>query len=510
MTERSEVGKKAALGIAWTVAMGLGTRVLQMVGTLAFTHYVSTHDAGEATNAALVALNAHAFSTFGIPHYLVSRKTTPQEAWQATLILGLSGIIAFAVAIALTAPLAVFLKSPEIGLYLPLLAVATFLIRVSQVPERLLQQELKFREASRARAFGELAYTVFSLAFAVLGAGGMAIVYGNLARSVISLVALSVAMPPSVWAKPQPFDRAIVRRMLAYGLPLGVALFLTFAARNWDNFIVSALFGAAVVGAYGLAYNLADIPASQIGEQVGDVLTPSFVYLDDEGRKRGLVRATALLGLIVFPLAVGLGVTGPTLASTLLGKKWDAVGPMLIALSTLSVARPVGYTVGSYLQATQRSRVVMWLSVVRLLALLAAVYGLGLLFGPLGACAGVGVAFSLHALASIAFVARYDGLPATALLGAAARPLLACVPLVLAVLGARHGLSSLSVEARFVRLAVEIVAGGLGYLVGALLFARGLTRDLLQLVSNLRKKRGAAKAQVPPPEPPAIAPGSSA
>jgi lipopolysaccharide exporter len=510
MTERGEVGKKAALGIAWTVATGLGTRLLQMAGTLAFTHYVSTEDAGEATNAALVALSAQAFSTFGIPHYLVSRKTTRADAWHATLVLGVSGILAFAVAVMLTAPIAGYLKSPDLGRYLPLLAVSTFVVRMAQVPERLLQQELRFREASRARAYGEIAYTLASLGFAMRGAGGMAIVAGNLARSVVSMLALSVAMPPSAWAKPAPFDRAAVRDMLVYGLPLGVALCLTFVARNWDNFIVSSLFGAAVVGAYNVAYNFADIPASQIGEQVGDVLTPSFVHLDGEAQKRGLVRATALLGLIVFPLAVGLGATGPTFASTMLGKSWSGVGSMLIVLSTLSVARPIGYTVGSYLQATQRSRVVMWLSVVRVLALLAAVYGLGRLFGPLGACAGVGVAFSLHALSSIAFVSRYDGLPATALLGAAARPLLACVPLVLAVLGARYGLAALGVEARFVRLAGEIAAGGIGYLVGALLFARGLTRDLLMLVRNLRKKRGAPKAAEAPPATGTTGPGSSA
>jgi lipopolysaccharide exporter len=493
MTAAGDVRAKAVRGIAWTVATGLGTRVLQMVGTLAFTHFVHKEAVGEVANAAIVAMTAHSLTTFGIPHYLVSRKTDRAAAWHATLLLGVSGLVAFAIALLLEAPLGRLLKSPGLGSYLPLLIVSTLLSRIATVPERLLQQQLRFGEASRARAAGELAYTIASLGLAMLGAGGMAIVAGNLARSTLWLALLSASLPPAEWATPHPFDRSLVRGMLAFGLPLGVALSLTFAARNWDNFIVSGLFGTAVVGAYSLAYNLADIPASQIGEQVGDVLTPSFAHLDEAGRKAGLVRATALLGLVVFPLAVGLGVSGPTIASTLLGPDWALVGPMLSALSMLSVARPIGWTIGSYLQTTQRSRAVMWLSALRICALLAAVAGLGRAFGPMGACAGVGVAFSLHALASAAFIVWQDGIAAGALLGAAARPLLACAPLVLAVLGTRAGLSALGVSMRGVGLMAEVVAGALGYAVGAFLFAGALTRDILRLAKELRRKRSAAK-----------------
>ena len=133
-----------------------------------------------------------------------------------------------------------------------------------------------------------------------------------------------------------------MRDILSFGLPMGAALWLTFAARSADNLVVSAMFGASVVAVYNLAYNLADIPASQVGEQVGDVLVPSFVHLAADRQKAGVVRATGLLSLIVFPLAVGLGVVGPSLATTLLPATWVSLGPMLTVLSILSVVRPMG------------------------------------------------------------------------------------------------------------------------------------------------------------------------
>ena len=491
MSAASEVRGKAVRGIAWNIATGIGVRGLQMAGTLAVTYFVNKEALGEVANASVVATNAHSFSSLGVPHYLVSRNTDRAAAWHGTVLLTLSGIVALAVAVAFQGPLGAWLKSPDLGRYLPLLALSTLMSRIAVIPERLLQQQLKFRETSRARGISEMAYTVTSLGFAIAGAGGMAIVIANLARSGAQLVTLGMALSPREWLTPHPFDRRIVRDILSFGIPMGVAYWLTFAARSADNLVVSAMFGASVVAVYNLAYNLADIPAAQVGEQVGDVLVPSFIHLDDDRRKAGVVRATALLSLIVFPLAVGLGVVGPALATTLLPAAWASMGPMLTWLSVLSVVRPIGWTIGSYLQTTRRSRTVMALSAFRLAALLLAVGGLGRAFGPLGACAGVGVAFTLHMLASAAIVIYRDGISARGLMSSIARPLAACVPLAAAALGAGAGLEALGLRAPLLVLTAQIAGGVIGYLVGVGLFARGLAKDLLGLVKDLRRKKAA-------------------
>lgn len=491
MTEegRGEVRKKAVRGAAWTVSLGLGTRVLQLGGTLAITYFLSRDVVGEVSNAALFALNAHMFTTLGVPTALAVRKMDARGAFHATVLLTVSGVLGLAVALALTGPFGGLVKSPSLGKYLAPLAVATLLMRVATVPERMLQHRLRFRDASLARSAGEMAYTVVSVGAAYLGAGGWAIVAGHLARGVVALAGCSWFLHPREWAKPHPLDRGIFRDLLAFGVPLGAALWLAFAARNLDNFVVSGLFGTAVVGAYNLAYNLADIPASQVGEQIGDVLAPSFARLDGEARRIALPRATALVALVVFPLAFGLGATGPTVATTLLRPEWRSAGTMLAVLAALSVARPVAWMVGTYLQTTQRTRAVMWLSGVRLVAVLAAVAGLGVLFGPVGACLGVGVAFALHALGNVVWIVRQDGFGVRELLGGTGRVVAACVPLCAAVLGARAGVAALGVQIRGVGLAAEVVAGGLGYGAGILLFARPQASEALRLLRDLRRDR---------------------
>ena len=492
MTEeaRGEVRKKAVRGAAWTVGLGLGTRVLQMVGTLGITYFLTREVAGEVQNAALFALNAHMFTTLGVPTALAVRKNDARSAFHATVVLTVTGVLGLGVAIALAGPFSGLLKSPGLLKYLVPVALATLFMRVAAVPERMLQYRLRFRDASLSRSTGELSYAIVLVGAAFLGAGGWSIVAAHFARGLAALAAGSWFLHPREWARPQPLDRRIFRDLLAFGVPLGAALWLAFAARNLDNFVVSALFGTAVVGAYNLAYNLADIPASQVGEQIGDVLTSSFARLDGEARRAALPRSMALVALVVFPLAFGLGVTAPTVVATLLRQEWRSVGGMLAVLAALSITRPIGWIIGAFFQTTQRSRAVMWLSGLRFVAVLGSVAVLGKLFGPLGACAGVGIAFSLHALGNVVWVVREDGYGVAELLGGVGRVFAACLPLTAAVLGARAVVAQTSVlQVRGVGLAVEVVAGALAYGVGILLFARPQAREALRLTRDLRRDR---------------------
>src|SRR5581483_9410793 len=108
----------------------------------------------------------------------------------------------------------------------------------------------------------------------------------------------------------------------------------------------------------------------------------------------------------------------------------------------------------SYLQARDRPRAVMGLECFKVLALVGAIVTLGRL-GPLWTCAAVGVAFALHALASLWVVHLFDGIAFARMLARLVPPLLACVPLVGAVLGVRHGMDRLGLDGKIARLAIE-------------------------------------------------------
>ncbi len=481
---------KAAGGAAWTIATGVGSRALGLAGTLALTYFVARDELGEVSDAAVAVVLANQFSTAGVGQYYISRRTMRVDvAWHATVAHFALGVIALAAVLALGHPLAHWMKAPTLERFLPGLAFAGLLDRASYMPERVLAREMRFRIVSLCRTAGELSYTAVSVVFAALGAGGMSIVVANVVRSAVRLAAMGASVPRASWLTPSRLSMTTVREMLRFGLPMSVGNAAGFASRKVDNAIVSGLFGVDIVGAYNLAYNVADVPAAQVGEQIGDVLFPSFSNLSGPRRRAALLRSTGLLALVTFPLAVGLGAVASTTVRTLLKPEWHDVGPMLAVLSVLSVVRPVGWTISSYNLAQDRPRIDAALELFKLVALVALVLSVGRL-GPLWACAAVGVAFGLHTLASMLVVQILDGVEVTAFVARCAPPLAACLPMVGAVLLVRHVVGPLAWHVRGVELLIEIAAGAAAYVACAPFVARSTFEDMMALARQTLRRRG--------------------
>jgi PST family polysaccharide transporter len=235
------------------------------------------------------------------------------------------------------------------------------------------------------------------------------------------------------------------------------------------------------------------VPAVQVGYQIGDVLMPAFAQLDPPQRREALVRSTGLLALIIFPLALGLGAVAEDVV-TVLGAQYHDVAPMLAVLCTLAIGSPIGWTIAAYLQTLGRTRVIMVLEVVKLVVLLGTMYVLARAAGPVAACGAAGVAFALHALASLWAVHRIDQVRFGAVVVGCLRPLLACLPMVAGVLVVRRLLPRPDVVPA-VRMMVELAVGALAYVASAFAVAGDAARELLRLVADVVRRRRARGAE---------------
>lgn len=492
MAGSSALARKAVLGAVWTIATGLGSRVLGLIGTLVLTRFIAPDVYGEVSAASVVIMTAHFMSSLGTGQFIASRPNLDRQmVFNATVYFHVAGLVAIAAVYLLREPIAVHLVgAPGMLEFMPGLILAMFIDRIWYVPDRLLIREMRFRSVSLRNAAGELTYTAASVSLAVLGWGGNAIVVATLLRAVVRVVTTVPAVKLSEWLTPSPLSGEKARELFAFGIPLNFGSLANFGASKWDNLVMIRLFGEQVGGLYNLAWNLADIPASQVGERIGDVLVPSFAKLEPEQRKAALVRALTLLALLIFPLAVGLGAVAPTILNdTFFNEAWEPAGPLLAVLSALGVTRPIGWVLSSYMQVYGRTRTIMVLEWLKVAAIVGSIALLGTIGGVLWACAGVGVAFGVHALASLWVVKRADGVPYMRLLRPLVRPLLACLPMVAAVLAVRYGMQSLHGLPRGGRLGAEVVVGGLAFVAAALVIARQASRDFLQLAREAVRRR---------------------
>jgi PST family polysaccharide transporter len=468
-------------GVAWTLPTSLATRVIGLVGTLLLARWVAPDEYGVVTAASIATLTAFSVTTFGVGIYLLSnRDLSRADIFHATCWFVSTGVVALAIVWALSEPLGAWLDAPTLGRFMPVLVASVLLDRVAFVPERMLLRKLQFGRLSVARAAGELTYTAVSLALAISGHGAMSIAWGSLARAGVRSMIMVSGVGWREWLEPHRLRLATLAKVVRSGVSVSVTSIAQFLMRRWDNLLISALFGNAAMGAYNLAYNLADTPAVAVGEQMSDVVAASFPHAEPRKRQDALVRACLMISLVMFPLAFGLGAVAETAAEAFLDRKWAAVGPMLAFLAMLSAPRPMAQIVQSYFYAGQRLRVVPsleWMSLGIMMAGIATIGRLGILW----ACGAVGVAFLVRTLALLIAVHRIDGIPLRRFVVPLLRPLAACVLMVAAILVARPGLAGLG---PLIRLVVEVALGAAVYLAGARLIFRSAAVEFLGLVRS--------------------------
>jgi lipopolysaccharide exporter len=491
------VAGKAIRGIAWNLSTGLGTRIYGMIGTLALTRYVSPYEYGEVSAASICVLTATMITTFGFGQYIIAKKAPNDVTFHVSVLhIGIAPI-ALAILLAMHGWLSNLLHAPDIFRYMPGLALAAFLERIQYVPERLLSRQLRFRTIAISRAVGEIAFTTVTLLVARayhdpeggIG-GGIGVVYGNLARASLVALLMSISADRAEWLTPTRLRWDTIRDLFKYGLPIGLGGFAEFVSQRWDNLVASGMYGPEPMGAYQLAYGLAETPTGAVADQIGVVLLPSFSHLAPDERKVALARAASLMGLLVFPLAVGLGTIAPTVVRTFFPRAWIDVGIMLTVLSILSVVKPLTWTLVAYANAQQRPRVLMFMGIFKAVTLLLFVLLIGQL-GIIWLCFAVGLAFATYFVTFLWALHRSDGVPFLGYILRTMPPLAACAPMVLAIMGVRRLMTNAEFAQGKLMLVVEIAVGAVAYVISALVIANHASRDFLNLLRNaLRRKRG--------------------
>jgi len=195
------------------------------------------------------------------------------------------------------------------------------------------------------------------------------------------------------------------------------------------------------------------------------------------------------MSLVVSPLGVGLGAIAPTAAAVFFNDQWrPIVAPMLTILSVMTVFRPMPWAVISYVQAVQRTRIVMISSFLRAILVLSLVAAGGAVGGPNGACVGAGIGFALHSVATILAAGRVTPLPAGQYLSAVARSLLPCLPMFVAVVALAGGLERAGAPL-FVSLVAQIAVGAMVYVGAAFLLVRPSANELVRLGREAIRRR---------------------
>jgi PST family polysaccharide transporter len=251
--------------------------------------------------------------------------------------------------------------SPQAAPVVRLLTMVILVDGVTAVRAASLLRTFQHHRITVANLLGLFANAAVAIPLAVRGAGALSFAGGQVAGAVITggFVIWSARIP---WRF--GFDRAIARRLMGFGLPLALALGVEAVLLNVDYILVGRIMGAAALGFYLLAFNVASWAPAVLGTAIRWVSVPSFSRLsEEEGALSPAVhRSITLLVIGVLPIGFLTAVLAPTLIEFLYGTTWAPSAPVLRFLIILGVVRMLTQLAIDVLTGAGATRAALWLN----------------------------------------------------------------------------------------------------------------------------------------------------
>jgi O-antigen/teichoic acid export membrane protein len=359
---------------------------------------------------------------FGLSSAAIQRATVTEEQistlfWINLLVGTLLGFLTVAMA-----PLiAAFYHEPRLFAVTAALA-AGFIFNAAGVQHSaLLQRQMRFTTLA---IIGVLSLFV-GTALAIIGAKAG---YGYWA-----LVAMTVSLPLTAtigawlttgWIPGMPQRRTGIRSMMRFGGIVSLNSLVAYSAYNADKVLIGRFWGTDVLGIYGRAYQLTNIPTENLNSAVGEVAFSALSRLqDDPSRlKSYFLKGYSLVLAMTLPLTIACTVFANDVVSVILGPKWmDAVVIFRLLAPTIlifALINPLGWLLVS-LGLVRRS-----LNIALVFApTLIAGYLVGLPYGPKGVAFAYSAVMALWVIPFIAWCVRGTAVSFWDVLHALSRPL---------------------------------------------------------------------------------------
>lgn len=480
MTDKQKIVSAAA----WSIGAGLAGRAVGLLGTLLIARHLSPDIVAEVTVATIIALTGNWIGAWGCGQYVMVRGGEGREAiFGASLFYLIAGTLVIGLLWWASPWLARWLLAPNLADYLPGALLGIAIRRLGAIPDKLLARELRFSRIAVATGLGDVAYAVVAVwLVSTTSLGGQAMILGFIAQSCVIAGITIAGTGLRSWLGPVAVPWSRLRDIARFGAPITGEITLSEGSRYWDKPLMLRLLGPHDAGAYGMAFNLAQLPAVYVGGHIGTVMVPAIVRAEPAARAPLIVHALVVAAVLLCPMAAGLAVCAPTLVAALLPPDWALVSPLLSVLAMMMLIGPGSFILSSFLTSLGRNAVLLWIEVATMAVLVLAFVVLAR-WGVIAAAFAVGVAMLVQWVLTVQACHR-DGVRLARLWPPLARVALACVAMIAAVLALRGlvaGAWPLPLQ-----LLAEVAVGAVVYpavlawcgkgLLGGMLQAAGLGR----------------------------------
>jgi PST family polysaccharide transporter len=464
--------------LAWSAASDWGTQIFTWAATLQIMRLVAPSDYGIVAMAGILMPYMGQLTGLGFRRAVVAlRHLTEDQLAQMNTLSLLSAVTLFAFGCAIAKPFAAFFNTPALAPVFIVSCAGLIMSALVAVPTAILGKELRFRLLSILGIVGALGTALGTLVMAWLGLGYWALILGGLAASVINIVVIQRVRPTRLaWPR-----YSSLREPLRYGWQISISLIALNSYQRLDNFVAGKMLGAAALGFYGMAWELANVPIDKIASLITTVIPAYLSAVQDRPAKlrRYLRGLTEVIALGTFPGTVGLSLVAPEFVPAVFGHKWDGMIAPLQVLSFYAGFRSIMALLPKVLWSIGRTRYVMFNDLAALVLLPVAFY-IGSYRGTVGIAWAWVAAYPFVVTPLYYTTFRAIGMKTGEYLRALVPATNATIVMAVAVTAVRHVLNP--GRSLLFRLALEVASGALVYIITLWLLHRDRVLALIQIV----------------------------
>ena len=386
-----DLKRKAAHGTLISMLGQCASLVLRTGSMMVLARLLSPADFGLLGMATVCTGFVALFQDLGLSMATVQCASITHEQASILFWINLAAGVLMAALCAATAPfLTAFFHEPRL-LWMTVVIGAAFVFSGASAQHRaMLMREMRFSVLTTIDIVSLCASVALGIGMAATGQGYWALAGMAVCGPVLGALCLWVA---SGWIPGPPRRGVPVWSMLKFGGATTLDNLIVYFAYNADKVLLGRFWGAEMLGIYGRAYQLVNLPTQNLYNTVSVVAFPALSRLqnDPERLRNYFLKGYELFLSLVLPITMGCLLFAEDIIQVFLGPKWGATVPIFRLLAptifVFALIHPISWLLMAEGRAVRNLKLSLLIAPVVILGYLA-----GLSYGPNGVAAGFSIA----------------------------------------------------------------------------------------------------------------------
>ncbi len=300
--------KLAIKGAIWTIASYGSSQIIRFGSNLILTRLLLPELFGLMGLAYVFIIGINLFTDIGLGPSIIQNKRgeDPQFLNTAWTMQVIRSLFVWLCLILITWPVAKFYEEPRLMWLIPAISINTVIGGFKSTSVSILERKMSVKEVVLFELGVQIVSTTVMVVWAWFDPSILAIIAGGFTGALMELVWSHFLIPGK--SNRFAWDKEAAKEIFSYGKWIFLSTILFFLCSQADRLILGKIFTLTLLGIYGIAFTLGDMPRQVIIAISGRVIFPSISMLADLPRQELRAKILKNRKLILIPLAVGLAI----------------------------------------------------------------------------------------------------------------------------------------------------------------------------------------------------------